>query len=95
MKKIAIKYLFCKNIATHRPSLRTSKLHLHEKPSALKEHPELQNMKFIDRFLFFWAILPSWTHIHNKDFNIRNHGRNCRPSTSKPTHDHSFKNLLS
>jgi len=35
-----------------------------EKPSALKkEHPALQKMKFINCFLFFWAILPSWIQI--------------------------------
>jgi hypothetical protein len=36
-------------------SQRTSKLQ--EKPSALKrEHPALQNMKFLDFFLFLWVI---------------------------------------
>jgi hypothetical protein len=43
-----------------------------EKPSALKrEHPALQKMKFINCFLFFWAIFALldpdpvfriWTH---------------------------------
>jgi hypothetical protein len=35
-------------------------LGLHQ-PSALKrEHPALQNMQFLNFFLFLWVILPSW-----------------------------------
>ncbi len=44
------------NIPIPRPPLRTSKLH--KKPSALKsEHPELQNMKFLNFILHLWVII--------------------------------------
>jgi hypothetical protein len=40
---------------------------LQEEPSPLKkEHPALQNMKFIHIFhLFLGSLLPSWIRIHN------------------------------
>ncbi len=38
---------------------------LREKPSTLKrEHPSLQNLKFLSFFLFLWVILSSWIRIH-------------------------------
>ncbi len=46
------------NLLIHRPSK------LHEKPSVLnREHPALQNMGFLNFFLFSWASLPYWIWI--------------------------------
>jgi hypothetical protein len=50
------------NLPITRPLERTSKLQ--KKPSAFKrEHPALQNMKFLNFFLHLWVILPSWIWI--------------------------------
>jgi hypothetical protein len=50
------------NFVIPRPPERTSKLQ--QKPSPLKrEHPALQNMKFINFFYFCGSFLPSWIRI--------------------------------
>ncbi len=44
-----------KNLHKRRPS------YCREKPSDLKrEHPAFQKMKFINCFIFFWAIFALW-----------------------------------
>jgi hypothetical protein len=72
LKKItAVKLIFGSKIAIYL-SLGLHKgltSYVQEKLSALKrEHPALQSMKILYRFLYFWVILPSWIRIQQLKF---------------------------
>jgi hypothetical protein len=50
------------------------------KPSTLKrEHPALQNMKFIYFFLLLWSILSSWTQNRISNTDLIESGSNPDP----------------
>ncbi len=67
-KKIQIFWSKIVYLFIPRPPWRTSKLQ--EKPSVLKrEHPALQNMKFLNFFQFLWLFLRSWIQIQPTKMN--------------------------
>jgi hypothetical protein len=61
------------NLLIPRPPERTSRLQ--EKPSALKrEHPAIQNMKFVSFLKIFGSLLSSWIRIRIQHLKLSGYG---------------------